>query len=56
MFALLTFLDPSSQLHIQYIDEDFVEWGVEVWDAQKGRLGGSTFQESDFDDKLKKQN
>jgi hypothetical protein len=45
----LTFDDASSQLLIEYVDEDFEVWGTEMWDAQKGRLGGSKFQEQDFD-------
>ena len=55
MFAMLTLQDSSSELVIEYIDEDSQVWGTEVWDAQKGRLGGSKFQETDFDAKLKRQ-
>jgi hypothetical protein len=35
------------------IDEDFAVWGSEIWDAEKGRLGGPQFNETDFDDKLR---
>lgn len=52
-FVTLTFSDPSSEVIIQYIDEDLQLWGSEVWDAEKGRLGGSKFQETDFDERLK---
>jgi len=52
MFAVLTFSETSSQLLIQYLDEDSERWGAEVWDATKGRLGGEKFVESDFDQKL----
>jgi hypothetical protein len=52
MFAKLSFLEPSSQLLIEYIDEDYEVWGSEVWDAEKGRLGGGKFQETDFDENL----
>jgi hypothetical protein len=52
MFAKLSFMDPSPELLIEYVDEDYEVWGSEVWDAQKGRLGGAKFQETDFDDKL----
>ena len=52
MFAKLTFMDPSAELLIEYVDEDYEVWGTEVWDAKKGRLGGGRFQETDFDDKL----
>jgi hypothetical protein len=52
MFAMLYFSDTSSELLIQYIDEDNEIWGTEVWDAAKGRLGGSLFSETDFDNKL----
>ena len=51
-FANLIFQEPSPQLLIQYIDEDYQVWGSEVWDAEKGRLGGGRFQETDFDNKL----
>jgi hypothetical protein len=53
VFAMLNFQDAGSELLIEYIDEDFQVWGSEVWDAKKGRLGGSKFQETDFDTKLK---
>jgi len=51
-FANLIFQEPSPQLLIEYIDEDFEVWGSEQWDAEKGRLGGVKFQETDFDNKL----
>jgi len=41
-------------LLIEYIDEDFEVWGSELWDAGKGRLGGVSFQEADFDQNLAK--
>jgi hypothetical protein len=53
MFVMLSFTDTSPQLLIEYIDEDFEVWGSEVWDAAKGRLGGTQFSETDFDNKLK---
>jgi Calcineurin-like phosphoesterase len=53
MFALLNFSDKSPELLIEYIDEDNVTWGSEVWNAEKGRLGGDGFEETDFDQKLK---
>jgi hypothetical protein len=53
VFAMLNFQDAGSELLIEYIDEDFQVWGSEVWDAKKGRLGGSKSQETDFDTKLK---
>jgi|SRR5579872_65945 len=53
MFAVLSFSDTSPELVIQYMDEDYERWGSEVWNAEKGRLGGSPFIESDFDNKLK---
>lgn len=37
-FAKLTFMGP--QLLIEYIDETFMTFGVELWDATKGRLEG----------------
>ena len=52
MFAKLSFMEPSPQLLIEYIDEDYEVWGSEVWDAEKGRLGGGKFQETDFDENL----
>lgn len=52
MFALLSFTDSAAQVLIEYIDEDFEAWGSEVWDAAKGRLSGTPFQETDFDQKL----
>ena len=52
MFAKLSFLEPSPQVLIEYIDEDYEVWGSEVWDAEKGRLGGGKFQETDFDENL----
>jgi hypothetical protein len=51
-FAMLSFMGPSSELLIEYIDEDNVVWGSEVWDADKGRFGGAKFQETDFDKNL----
>lgn len=52
-FVNLLFQDPPSpQVLIQYIDQDNVQWGFELWDAEKGRLGGVKFQETDFDNKL----
>ncbi len=53
MFVMLIFSDTIPQLLIEYIDEDNQAWGSEVWDATKGRLGGTQFQETDFDKKLK---
>ena len=53
MFVMLNFLDPSSQILIEYIDEDYEVWGSEMWNATKGRLAGTQFTESDFDNKLK---
>jgi hypothetical protein len=53
MFALLNCQDSSSELLIEYIDEDFQVWGSEVWDTKKGRLGGRKFQETDYDAKLR---
>lgn len=52
MFAMLLFSDTSPELVIEYVDEDYEVWGTEVWNAEKGRLGGSPFSESDFDKKL----
>lgn len=52
MFALLSFTDSAGQVLIEYIDEDFEVWGSEVWDATKGRLNGTAFVETDFDQKL----
>jgi len=53
MFALLNFQDSSSELLIEYIDEDFQVWGSEVWDTKKVRLEGRKFQETDYDAKLR---
>jgi hypothetical protein len=53
MFVVLTFSDTSPELLIEYIDEDNKTWGSEVWDAQKGRLSGDPFVETDYDNKLK---
>jgi hypothetical protein len=53
MFALLNFQDSSSELLIEYIDEDFQVWGSEVWDTKKGRLEGRKFQETNYDAKLR---
>jgi hypothetical protein len=47
-FAMLTFDDASSQLRIEYLDEDFEVWGTEMWDAQKGRLGGCQTSRAGF--------
>jgi hypothetical protein len=47
-FAKLTFMGP--QLLIEYVDEDFMTWGYEVWDSTKARLEGdpkNRFAESD---------
>lgn len=55
MFVMLSFSDTTPELLIDYIDEDFQVWGSEVWDAAKGRLGGTQFTETDFDNKLKAQ-
>jgi hypothetical protein len=47
-FAKLTFMGP--QLLIEYVDEDFMTWGYEVWDSTKARLEGdpkNRFLESD---------
>jgi hypothetical protein len=52
MFAMLNFSDSSSELIIDYIDEDLEVWGSEMWDAGKGRLSGIPFNETDFDNKL----
>jgi hypothetical protein len=53
MFVMLRFLEHDSKILIEYIDEDYQVWGSEIWDAGKGRLGGTPFTESDFDSKLK---
>jgi hypothetical protein len=55
-FVALTLQDSSPEMIIQYIDEDLKVLGSEVWDATKGRLGGSSFQETDLDDKIPKAN
>jgi hypothetical protein len=44
-FAKLSF--DGSEVLIEYVDETSFTWGVEVWDAKKGRLGGSKFVEYD---------
>ena len=53
MFVMLSFLEEDSKILIEYIDEDYQVWGSEIWDASKGRLAGTQFTESDFDNKLK---
>jgi hypothetical protein len=45
MFATLTFSEPSPEMLIQYIDEDFEVWGTEVWDAEKGVLAAKSSKE-----------
>jgi hypothetical protein len=52
MFANLTFEGP--EVIIEYIDEDNEVWGTEVWNAERGRLNGGKFQETDFDEQLVK--
>lgn len=44
-FAQLSFED--STILIEYVDETFTLWGQEIWDANKGRLGGTKFVEYD---------
>jgi hypothetical protein len=56
MFAKLSFMDPSPQLLIEYIDEDSEVWGSEVWDAGTTRLAGGKLQETDFDQNLTERN
>ncbi len=56
MFAKLSFMEPSPQLLIEYIDEDCEVWGSEVWDAGTTRLAGGKFQETDFDQNLTERN
>jgi hypothetical protein len=53
MFVMLNFSDTGPELLIEYIDEDYEVWRSEVWNAAKGRLGGTPFIETDFDSKLK---
>lgn len=53
MFVVLSFFDSTSEILIEYIDQDLELWGSEIWDATKGRLGGKPFDESDYDNKLK---
>jgi hypothetical protein len=53
MLAMLSFSETSTELLIEYIDEDFEVWGSEVWDAAKGRLSDAQFVETDFDAKLR---
>ena len=45
-FVELTF-GGGAEVFIQYLDETFATWGQEVWDATKGRFGGSKFVEYD---------
>jgi hypothetical protein len=44
-FAELRFA--GTQLLITYCDEDHMVWGTELWDASKGRFGGTKFVEYD---------
>lgn len=44
-FVKLSFEGP--QLLVEYVDETFLTWGREIWYADKGRLGGSKFAESE---------
>ena len=44
-FTALTFR--GSGVAIEYIDETFSRWGAEAWYAEKGRLNGEKFIESD---------
>ena len=44
-FTTLTF--QGSGVAIEYIDETFSRWGAEAWYAEKGRLNGEKFIESD---------
>jgi Calcineurin-like phosphoesterase len=44
-FAELRFA--GTELLITYCDEDNLVWGSELWDASKGRLGGTKFGEYD---------
>jgi hypothetical protein len=44
-FTTLTFR--GSGVAIEYIDETFSRWGAEAWYAEKGRLKGDKFIESD---------
>jgi hypothetical protein len=44
-FVKLSF--EGAEVLIEYVNEDFGTWGVEVWNATKGRLGGSKFAEYD---------
>lgn len=48
--AVSSFVDLSfngAEVTIQYLDEDFIEWGQETWIATKGRFGGTKFVEYD---------
>jgi hypothetical protein len=44
-FVKLSFAGP--EVLIEYVDETFTLWGQELWDANKGRLGGTKFIEYD---------
>jgi hypothetical protein len=44
-FVKLTF--GGSEVFIEYVDETLSLWGQELWDANKGRLGGTKFIEYD---------
>ncbi|HTB96837.1 MAG TPA: metallophosphoesterase [Terracidiphilus sp.] len=44
-FVKLSF--SGQQLKVEYVDETFVTWGVETWYADKGRLAGIKFVETD---------
>ena len=53
VFVMLNFLEQNSKILTESIDEDYEVWGSEMWDGAKGRLAGTPFTESDFDNKLK---
>ena len=44
-FVKLSF--EGAEVLVEYLNEDFGTWGVEVWNATKGRLGGTRFAEYD---------
>ena len=44
-FVKLSFA--GAQLLVEYVDETLTTWGSETWYADKGRLGGIKFAESD---------
>ena len=44
-FVKLSFKGP--ELRVEYVDETFTTWGEEVWNSDKGRLGGTKFVEED---------